>query len=277
MTRLQTEFDRLYGAPADAPGDGVTPGLIDGHGRTRALVLEWVDPSGWEALAPLWRGVQVDLDLPAPAIAVSGTDALQLWFSLAEALDVAQAHAFLDALRRRYLPDIALKRLRLLPTLGATGGDAHPGRHARPVPAPVPATGNWSAFIAPDLAPLFAETPWLDLPPGDEGQASLLSRLGSITPTALAAARLQLQPPSESAAAPSAPRASATAPPGATGAGFDEPNDEPRTLALGSVPGGFEDPRDFLRAVMNDATAPLVLRLDAAKALLPFPAVDGPR
>lgn len=55
-------------------------------------------PAAW---AMRRGGVQADLALPAPAIAVNGSDACQRWFSLVEPLPAPQAAAFLDALRRR--------------------------------------------------------------------------------------------------------------------------------------------------------------------------------
>ncbi|MFN3304850.1 MAG: hypothetical protein ACK44A_14175, partial [Roseateles sp.] len=123
-------------------------------------------------------------------------------------------------------------RVRLQPA--ADGSDWPAG----PVPAPQPDGERWSAFIAPDLAPVFADTPWLDLPPGADGQADLLARLQSITPAALDAAMAQLAP------------ARAPAP------------------AASHDPAADLDPRRFLQSVVNDATAPLALRIQAAQALL---------
>ena len=60
-------------------------------------------PADWEVLGRVWKGVQDELGWPAPGIAVSGTDACQLWFSLADPLPPAQAHALLERLRLRYL------------------------------------------------------------------------------------------------------------------------------------------------------------------------------
>ncbi len=264
MNRLHAEFDRLYlphpthrlGADADvdAGADADVSGLIDAQGRVRALVLELARPADWDQLSQAWRGAQADLGLPAPAIAVSGTDGLQLWFSLAAPVSVPQAHAFLESLRSRYLPDVAPGRLRLLPALD-TSSSAGALVHARQVPALHAQTGNWSVFVASDLVPLFADTPWLDSAPSDEGQANLLRDLDSIKPTAWAAALQQLTP--------STLRAGAEAP--TTGA---------NTLDTGSreavSPGGL-DPRRFLLAVMNDHAVPLALRIEAAKALLPYP------
>ncbi|NDG41238.1 MAG: hypothetical protein EBY28_18140 [Betaproteobacteria bacterium] len=117
MNRLPSELHRLYAA--QAPGPDTAPEalrLIDGSGQVRAMVLSLARPADWPALAKVWQGVQVDLDLPAPAIAVSGTDAYQLWFSLAQPLPAAQALVFLESLRLRYLGDIKPQRVGLMPS-----------------------------------------------------------------------------------------------------------------------------------------------------------------
>jgi len=234
MNRLQAEFDRLYPPAPSAPS------LVDEHGDVRAMVLEVAQPTGWDALAEVWHGVQVELELPAPAIAVSGRDGLQLWFSLERPLPAHAAHDFLEALRLRFLAHVPAQRVRLWPTA------ATPAQHAAAVPAPQD-DGNWSAFVAPDLAPLFSETPWLDIAPGDEGQATLLRGLQSIKPAAFDAARGAMRAGVAEAAAqaPEPARAQAMSP------AADE-----------------DDPRRFLLRVMNDEGVALALRIEAAKALL---------
>jgi hypothetical protein len=214
MTRLNAEFARLYAL-------GGRAALIDDAGRTRALVLDWSAPADWGSMGALWRGVQDTLGWPAPAIAVSG-EALQLWFSLAEPLDADSAQIVLKALRERFMPAGSSAQ--------ATGWPRD-GRHAPRPGAPLPGEERWSAFVAPDLAPLFAQTPWLDVPPGDDGQATLLADLGSVAPERLAA--LQVTAPD---------------------------------AQLGALPSA--DPRAFLLQVMNDTSVPLALRIEAAKALL---------
>jgi hypothetical protein len=213
MDRLPTELQRLF-LPRGPGGD-----------RVRGPVLELLRPLGWETIGRVWEGVQVDLGLPAPAIAVSGTDACQLWFSLAEGTAVSETQAFLEGLRTRYLADIAPERLRLAP-----GG-------VSPLPPAAVAPERWSAFVAPDLAPLFVDEPWLDQPPGADAQAELLSRVQPATPEAFARALAKLAP----AAA-------------ASGTG------RPTT--------GDADPRRFLLSVMQDPSVDLRLRIEAAKALL---------
>jgi hypothetical protein len=258
MNRLQRELHRLYIPPAasgEAP-DAATPRLIDADGRVRAMVLTLAGPADWPTLAPVWKGVQVDLELPAPGIAVSGSGGHQLWFSLAEPVPVAQAQAFLEAVCRRYLADIQPARLTRMPSAGADS--ARPALHADPVPAEQPKTGHWSAFVAPDLAPVFADEPWLELPPNPEGQAQLLARLQSIRPADFQQALERLRP--EPASTPVQPAIDSVAIP-AEAAGAKDTQ-----LAAA---GPWLDPRGFLLAVINDDSIALSLRIDAAKALLP--------
>lgn len=202
--------------------------------------MELTRAADWDVLSQVWRGVQADLQLPAPAIAVSGTDGLQLWFSLREPVSASRAAAFLAQLRSRYLAGVAPARLRLMPSATAPAG------HAALVPAQQEDTGNWSAFVAPDLAPVFADTPWLDIQPGSEGQADLLARLACIKPAAFDAAMQRLAP---AVAEPSAPT---------------------RLVEPASASTDI-DPRRFLQQVLNDETVPLALRIEAAKALLLHP------
>ena len=256
MSRLSLEFRRLFLPTEVAPIDEAsqTAHMADSQGRLRALVLELARPAHWQPLAAVWKGVQVDLHLPAPAIAVNGADGLQLWFSVAEPLEATRAHAFLEALRLRYLADVPQRRVALIPAAGAAR-EAAIAQPPTPVPAPQGTTGLWSAFVAPDLAPLFDETPWLDISPGDDAQAGLLARLESIKPAQFDAALVQLQ-------------ALSTAPPDTTRAAASNADDR---LKNADTPAACDpDAKRFLLAVMNDAAAPLALRIEAAKALLPY-------
>ena len=260
MNRLQIELHRLYAA--HAPG-GLDPagddhGLVDGHGRVRAMVLELARPADWAALAKVWNGVQLDLELPAPAIAVSGQHGVQLWFSLAEPLPAAQALGFLQALQQRYLGDVKAQRLTLLPAFDAAA--PQPLRHAAPVPALQAGSGLWSAFVAPDLAPVFAEEPWLDHPANPDGQAKLLAPLKSMAAVDFQLALQRLQPPPPLPAPPAASQRTAAAP--------ELARSTPRPSA------GPLTPRQFLLDVMHNEALAMDLRIDAAKALLPY--VDEP-
>lgn len=249
MDRLQTELHRLYlpheAQPESPDTASEAVSLIGADGRVRALVVELAQQAGWDSVAALWQGIQDDLDLPAPAIAVSGVDGFQVWFSLAEPVPIAQALDFLEGLRQRYLGAIALKHIRMKPQ--ANGSVPWQAQHARLVPALQGESGRWSAFVAPGLAGMFADEPWLDLRPGPDAQATLLSRATCITPAEFRQAQDRLKP----AGAPTA-------------------------LATGSVVAEtkrVEDdqhPKGFLLAVMNDPATEMHLRIEAAKALLPY-------
>jgi len=257
MNRLQSEWRRLYLADdtPDPDAADASAGLIARDGGVRALVLELARPADWNTLAPLWQGVQLDLELPAPAIAVNGRDGYQLWFSLAQAVPAQRARDFLAALARRYLPGITAARLTLLPVADA-GGQL---RHAIPVPREQ-AEGHWSALLAPDLAPMFIEEPWLDLPPSPDGQADRLARLACITPTDFAQALERLGPAAPSAVPPPLPAPTEA-----------RTSREAASADAASTPAGHEpDPRRFLLGIMNDAHVALELRIEAAKALLPY-------
>ncbi len=153
------------------------------------MVLGVAGPADWPALGAVWRGVQADLDLPAPAIAVNGVDAFELWFSLADPLPADTAAAFLEALCARYLTETTPARRRPWPTFEA-GLSVEPAR----VPRLHVETGCWSAFVAPDLAAVFGDDPSLDIPPGDDAQADLLSRMKPITHAEFQLAMARLTP-----------------------------------------------------------------------------------
>lgn len=225
MDRLRKELQRLYG-PAEGPD--------------RALVLQVAGPAAWAALSRVWQGVQADLQWPAPAIAIDGRHAYQLWFSLAQPVAAGEAMEWLAALRARYLADVPRDRVETW---------AQPPA----MPPSEVAEGRWSAFVAPDLAALFAEEPWLDLAPGAEAQADLLATVQVASAADWTRAHGQLVRP-VAAAGREAPREIGTG----TGP------------AAGSAPNGSrcEDPRRFLLDVMNDASVDLPLRIEAAKALL---------
>lgn len=222
MNRLHSELQRLY--RLDATASGPAPAQADEP--VHAMVLTLSKPADWATLSAVWQGVQSELDLPAPAIAVSGVDGYQLWFSLAQSRPAAQAMGFLEALRRRYLPEVARDRVGL-----SVSPPTVPAQQAQP--------DHWSAFVAPDLAPVFADTPWLDIPPNPDGQADLLARLHSIKPADWQRALDVLQPAAQATAADVAPTST-------------------------------RSPRAFLLAVMNDEALDLSLRIQAAQALLPY-------
>ena len=217
MNRLQSELRRLFLLPDGTPPD-----------RVRALVLQVSGPGGWDRLAPAWQGVQADLELPAPAIAAGG-EGLQLWFSLAEPVARAEAQAFFEALRARYLADVPQDRIRLF---------------VQDLPALPPVEigpERWSAFVAPDLAGLFSDDAWLDLAPGADAQAELLSRVQPAKAKEFRRALERLAPVQQAAA--TAPTSPATS---------------------------HAEPKAFLLSVMNDGSIPMPQRIEAARALLPY-------
>lgn len=285
MNRLDTELHRLYlphpqpTAPqqAEPAADGL-PALIGADGQVRALVLELAGAAGWEAVAALWQGLQNELELPAPAVAISGAG-YQVWLSLAEPVSVAQARAFLEALCRRFLAGIAPRHVRLQPSLEADAPDATGApysagvaRHARLVPALQAESDRWSAFILPHLAAMFADEPWLDMPPSPDAQADLLLRLKSLSPADLQRAQQQLAPAEVAPASAPSPLPAVLPDQVATArSGSDveaSAATEGQNRLATSAPEA--DPRRFLLAVMNDPAAELGLRIEAAKALLPY-------
>lgn len=48
--------------------------LLDADGRVRTMAVGFAKATDWERAAKLYQGIQEDLDLPAPAVSVSGKD-----------------------------------------------------------------------------------------------------------------------------------------------------------------------------------------------------------
>jgi len=250
MNRLQAELQRLHFLP-DAAAPAPLPAA--GDARTRPVVLAVSGPGSWDLLARVWQGVQAELELPAPAIAVNGLDGYQLWFALAEPLEPQRAREFLHGLRARYLAEAPPARIAMHPGDGFAGGAVLVPERAPPVEM---GPGQWSAFVAPDLAALFADEPWLDLAPAADAQAELLARV-QVTQAAELARALQRLVPAEDAG-PAGSRA------GLTVAGGGGPAGAPAAAAPPDH-GPPPDPRDQ----RDDRSVDLRLRIEAAKALLP--------
>ena len=262
MNRLQAELQRLYFVHHLTSQDAgtETPGLSGPDGRVRGMVLELARPADWQALSTVWHAVQAVLGLPAPAIAVNGVDGYQLWFSLQTPMPIAEALAFLDALRLRYLGHVAAGRVAMMPVADASAS-AQPG-WAGMVPALRAESGRWSAFVARDLAAVFADDPWLDLCPSSDAQTDVLSRLDPIQSEDFKAAQNQLS---------HVDGASISHATSITDAKIDLKDGLGSTgsTQLGKKPG----PRQFLLDVMSDPSIDLHLRIEVAKALLPH--VEG--
>jgi hypothetical protein len=266
MTRLQTEYQRLYLQAGTGTAEGDAVSLIGSDGRVRTLVLALGQPADWDVLSVVWRGVQADLDLPAPAIAINGVDAFELWFSLAEPVPLAEASTFLQGLCQRYLPEVKHQRLQWWPAADAV--TPLPPPHTALIPAQHLASERWSAFVAPDLPSVFADDPSLDFQPGADAQAELLSHLTPAPAMAFQAALSMLRPRALALAEAPAPANQRTQTQLVAHGGDN--NNNPHPVA----PGPYQDPKRFLLDVMNDTSVALALRIDAAKALLPFTGKD---
>jgi hypothetical protein len=249
MSRFNAEFSRLYLVQDPAlPAQGH---LVSRDGLVKAMVLELARPADWHVLSGVWQAAQNVLALPAAAIAVSGTDGLQLWFSVAEPVLAADATDFLVALHATYLPALPAKRVSVYPSRPAA--DAPGVVHVRSVPAQQAHTGNWSAFVSPDLAAVFGDEPWLDIAPQRDQQADILARLTSIKLQQFREVLAHLR------ATPMAP---------ATTWAMEGRPGEAGVPAVGNA--GALGPHAFLLQVMNDPAVALQDRIEAAKALLPY-------
>ena len=237
MNPLEAELHRLYLVDDTT---AIAPSLMTQDGRVRAMVIELARPADWSVVSTVWQRVQSDMGLPPPAIAVTGNDGYQLWFSLAEPVTAAEASFFMESLRQRFLSSIALERISMLPT---------ETRHAQLVPALQQSTGLWSAFVAPDLAAIFADSPGLDVSPRVEAQAYVLAPLASIKASVFEAIFDQVISDVE--------RISATHQTGT-------PMVPPSAKLCDS------DAKRFLTEVMNDPSVDMHLRIEAAKAILPY-------
>lgn len=250
---LSKQWERLLAA-----GQGAQ--VVAWH--VRAAESEWV--------SQVWTWVQAQAGLPAPAIAVDGTEGWLLCFALPSSPSVDEALLVLRQLIREGLHQVGVTvspadadawRFTCWPADSAT--DA--GRNAWPVPREV-ATDRWSAFVAPDLVPVFAESPWLDCAPSEDGQAALLSKLLPIP--AETWARLLAASSRDAAGAlaetnsagdlPGQPAPHLGVSPSSLGA--------PASPSTGTV--AADAPRAFLLSVMNDPSVDLALRIEAARVLL---------
>ncbi|MGK5023368.1 hypothetical protein [Janthinobacterium sp. RB2R34] len=204
MHKLITELARLYLADGQQDSDGqpVTPDmlarqvaggpaisarLVDDAGRTRTLVLEFGGKGGgekhWSDLCAIANALQHELDLPAPAVSISGRSSFYLWLSLETPVPLAQARQFLQLLRSVFLPastDIL---------------SAAPAAFLESVELPpcLQPSGKWAAFIHPGMGASFVYEPGLDMPPPLHAQLGFLESLRSLTTTQFAKALAALQ------------------------------------------------------------------------------------
>ena len=254
MNKLTNELQRLYflrdpQCPGQTPDDGSLADetatalkMIGADGKVRAMVMNFERAGDWDQVANVYQAVQSELNLPAPAVSVSGGRGYGLWFSLAEAVPLAEAQSFLEALQLTYLADLPFINLDLRPKSATPVMELPPALQA--------GTGRWSAFIDPTLGSMFVDEPWLDMSPNMDKQADILASLDSIKAEDFQLALLTLRIPAAVEASPAPQAASPQARP-----------------ASGEAHG---DPQNFLLAVMNDTSEKTRLRIAAAEALMPY-------
>lgn len=227
MHKLISELHRLYlfdeqrYLEADGSSHALTPAVLARHlsgehtvavrlvseaGLARALVMEFGGKGGgeahWAALCTIANAVQHELDLPAPAVSISGT-AFQLWLSLATPVPLVQAQQFVQLLRSTFLP--ASTDILAVP----------PSAYLEQAQLPpcLQPSGKWAAFIHPGMGAAFADEPGLDMPPTPAAQLGFLDGVRSIAPAQFAQALAKLQQHAGLAAEPVvAPRVAAAAP-----------------------------------------------------------------
>ena len=204
MHKLISELARLYLADGQQDTDGqpvtpevlarqvsggqaVTANLVSETGQVRALVLEFGGKGGgdkhWSDLCAIANALQHELDLPAPAVSISGRTSFYLWLSLETPVPQAQAQQFLQLLRTVFLPvstDI----------LSAAPADFLESVELPPCLQP---SGKWAAFIHPGMGASFADEPGLDMPPPLQAQLGFVESLRSMTAAQFAKALAVLQ------------------------------------------------------------------------------------
>ncbi len=229
-------FHRLFALPGETDRGDTLP-RYDAAGNVRTLQIVLHDSRHWPEIAALLAGL-AQLDLPLPAVSVEAEGGYALWFALADPVPAERAGHFLHALRRRFLAEIPVDRIELLPGNAATPT-------LRRLPRQV--GERWSAFIDPTLGSLFADGDGLDFPPDPERQAGLLAAVDLISSEKFERALNRLGQPVSPIADPAV-----------------------STGDLLPTGGDYRDPKTFLFAVMNDPRAAAAHRLAAASALLPY-------
>lgn len=267
MQRLFAQLQRLFLLPAApawtaeslqqavACGDAGLTLSADAAGSTRTLVIGFSRARDWDSAAALLATLTDTLGLRRPALAIDGVCGYQLWLSLAAPIPVAEAQAWWQALKAQYLSELPDTALMFFPGEGSLAAIS-----AVPViPARIGAAERWSAFIDPNLGGLFRDEPWLEMPPGDEAQADLLAGCTAISAAEFAHSQAALQ----TATAATAAKVAAAADAAALAAQREAEKPLQQVAA-------YADPKDFLLALMNDGNARPEIRVEAAKALLPY-------
>ncbi|WP_426114581.1 hypothetical protein [Massilia sp. PWRC2] len=195
MQSLISELARLYllqpqlcfEGPEREQRQSVLPGQLEQHLLgLKTLALDLVTPAAtartivldfcaggavrgeqqWRALCVLANALRDQLQLPAPAVSISG-HGFQLWLSLASAMPIADIAEFVHLLHAEYLPDDKDKGNGLLVTVVDLPPARQPG-------------GKWAAFIHPGMGASFADEPALDMAPPVGAQVGFLEGLRSI-------------------------------------------------------------------------------------------------
>ncbi|WP_332876164.1 hypothetical protein [Massilia sp. S19_KUP03_FR1] len=215
MHKLIKELIRLYLAPGAAIDglaqriDGSAVDAVDlagADGAVRAIVIPFRkmrsgdEAAHWTLLCDVANALQSELDLPAPAVSVSGTDGYGLWLSLANPVAPALAQEFVALLRQAYFSDVKVAL------------DAASTLVALP-PCLNPESGKWAAFIHPGMGASFADESGLEMAPPLSGQVAFLEGLHSIDAAQFDAALAVLR--QKQSPAPAAPARSTPAAPGA--------------------------------------------------------------
>lgn len=189
MDKLISELRRLYLLNADnhqrlqhhLRGEATFAFDLAQDGVTRAIVIDFhkaAEERHWLRLCDVANALQSELDLPAPAVSVSGGDSYRLWLSLASPIPLEQARQFLALLHRSYFEDEQID-------FGHTMVELPPCLHV--------ATGLWAAFINPGMGGALADDLGLEMPPNEMAQAAFLEKLHSISDEQFAHALATLQ------------------------------------------------------------------------------------
>jgi hypothetical protein len=191
---------------------------------------------------------------------------------------LAQAAACVVALQQRYLGDVRPERVFCWPPASASPSAPAPvhapgsGDAVARLPGQLVRPDQWSAWVTPDLARIFEDEPWLDLPPGADAQADVLSRLKTLPLADVQRAMVQVRSDTRGT---SGLTGTADVPAPAVGGSpagghihaaqpMHPTPETPLRLAQGQL-----GPRRFLLQVMNDPTVDMQWRIEAAKVLLP--------
>lgn len=237
--------------------------LLSFDGTVRAMIIDFNKASDWEQVEKLYQACQNNLNLPAPAVSVSGDSAYRLWISLAEPVPIERAQTFLHALRLKFLADIPAANLNLFPDPDSSTEAAQ--CEIELMPALHRHTGKWSAFIDPSMVAMFVDGPWLEMAPNMDKQADILGRLTSICAEDFERALVIIQGPLEP---DSSNKVSFTDARGQDSAHTDRVTN--LVCSAFSQGNSYSNPKNFLLAVMNDSSATANQRIKAAKALLPY-------